>query len=260
MAAGSKTSKKSQLEEHTLRSRTGKTKMGPLFKSALVAALAIVIAVGAPVRATTIVATGDPATDWQNIQDALDGGGEVVLQNGSGGEIFDLTGEPSLMITCDVVLMGQDDAGGNMARIIANNGVEVAVRVYNPGGTVELDNLDIESALGRIIHVGWAIWWPSDDACKDLKVKNCRIVSTLPEAEAACIGTFGGVRGTVYLEGDYIAVTGAPATAAGGKPFSIKYLRPDRTLGIAGFARPAEKNARKARISRKIRDFCRVYM
>ena len=58
-------------------------------KSVLMVALGVVIAVGVPIRATTpIVATGDPSTDFEAIQSALDTGGEVILRNGPGGEIF----------------------------------------------------------------------------------------------------------------------------------------------------------------------------
>ena len=180
-----------------MKRKTAKMQTRQLFRGVLIAALAIVITAGAPARATetTLIGQNNPAVDFPAVQTAVDNYDIVNLQG-----TFDFTGVPgSLMITRDVVLRGQDDDAG-MAKIIANNGVEVAVRVYNPGGTVELDNLDIESALGRLIHVGWAIWWPSGDACKDLKVKNCRIVGA-----SACIGTFGGIRGTVYLEGNYIS-------------------------------------------------------
>ena len=183
---------------------TTKTQTRRLLKGALVAAVAIVMAAGAPARAQTeitLIGQDNPAVDLPAVQSAVDTYDIVKLEG-----TFDFTGVgQSLAITRDVVLVGQDDAAGNMARIIANNGVEVAVWINNPGGTVELDNLDIESTSGRIVHVGLGIWWPSPDGCKDLKVKNCRIVSTLPEAEAACIGTFGGVKGAVYLEGNYIS-------------------------------------------------------
>jgi hypothetical protein len=163
----------------------------------------------APIRPT-----GDPATDWQNIQDALDRGGEVILQNGPGGEIFDLTGvEQSLKITRDVTLKGQDDAAGDKARIIANNyrmiiggmwGYEtIAIEVNNPGGTVELANLDIESDVRAILQVGDVWAEVARDACKDLKVKDCNIVGT--HELAVCIGTNGCLMGTVYLEGNHIA-------------------------------------------------------
>jgi len=199
-----------------MKGKTAKMQTRQLLKGVLVAALAIVIAAGAPARATTIVATGVPATDFTNIQNALDGGGEVVLQNGPDGEIFDLTGiEDSLKITCDVILRGQDDAAGK-AKIIANNFrlVEggmweyetIAIEVDNPGGTVEFVNLDIESDVRSILHVGRGgdIWsGVARDACKDLKIKNCKIVGT--HEIASCVGTQGCLMGTFYLEGNHIA-------------------------------------------------------
>jgi hypothetical protein len=184
-------------------------------ESILAAALGTFIAVGAPVRAAApIEATGDPATDWQNIQDALNVGGEVILQNGPNGEIFNLEGiQKSLSITRDVTVKGRDDAAGNKARIIANNfrmfvggplGQDAtAIEVNNPGGTVEFDNLDIESNVRCILVVGdiWA--QAARDACKDLKVKDCKIVGT--HEMASCISTFGCLMGTVTLQGNHIA-------------------------------------------------------
>ena len=186
----------------------------PFLKVVLAATLGILIAVGAPVRgAAPIEATGDPATDWQNIQDALNVGGEVTLQNGPNGEIFNLEGvAKSLSITRDVTVKGRDDAAGNKVKIIANNfrmfagGIlgqdAIAIEVDNPGGTVEFNNLDIESNVRCILVVGdiWA--QAARDACKDLKVKDCKIVGT--HELALCISTFGCVMGTVTLEGNHI--------------------------------------------------------
>jgi hypothetical protein len=175
-------------------------------KSILVLILGVAIAVGKPVRATeAIVATGDPNTDFEAIQSALDTGGEVVLRNGPGGEIFDLNGiKKCLSITANVRLMGQDDAAGHRAKIIANNNNELAIKIDNPGGIVEFSGLDIESASIRIIMIGNGPW-PSvrRDACKDLTVKDCNIVGT--HGQASCIETWGGLAGTLYLEDNYIA-------------------------------------------------------
>ncbi|MFC1635363.1 right-handed parallel beta-helix repeat-containing protein [Planctomycetota bacterium] len=182
-------------------------------KSVLMVALGVVIAVGAPVRATTpIVATGDPSTDFEAIQSALDAGGEVILRNGPGGEIFNLEGiNKSLSITANVTLRGQDDAVGNKARIRAYNSTLVptpwgdeslAISVNNSGGTVELENLDIESNARRIILIGDVFPLTSRDVCKDFTIRDCNIVGT--HGEASCIETWSGVTGTLYLEGNHI--------------------------------------------------------
>ncbi len=175
-------------------------------KSVLIVALGVAIAVGTPVRAgVVIVATGNPSTDFEAIQTAFDAGGDVVLRNGAGGEFFNLTGiNKSLRITANVTLRGQDDVAGHRAKIVANNNNDPAIRIDNPGGTVEFRSLDIESASIRIIMIGDGPW-PSAprDACKDFTVKNCKIVGT--DGQASCIETWGGLAGTLYLEGSYIA-------------------------------------------------------
>ncbi len=185
---------------------TAKTQARRLLKRALAAALAVIIAAGANAGAQTeitLIGQNNPAVDFPAVQDAVDTYDIVKLEG-----TFDFSGEPqSLMITRDVVLRGQNDAGGNMARIIANNAppvldpFKVALRIENPGGTVEFENLYVESAVPRVIHAG-AIWAPSPDACKDLKATNCVIVGTYPTA--ACIGTFGGIKGTVHIYGSYL--------------------------------------------------------
>jgi parallel beta-helix repeat protein len=180
-----------------METKTTKKERKQFLKGVLVAALGIVIMICVPANATetTLVGTGDPGVDFPAVQNAVDNYDIVNLQG-----TFDFTGAPgSLMMTRDVVLRGQDDDAG-MAKIIANNN-SPAISIWNPGGTVEFDNLDIESAMLFIIHIG-AIWGPPLDACKDLKVKNCKIVGTHPTP--ACIATFGSVMGTVYLEGNHI--------------------------------------------------------
>ena len=186
------------------------------FITGLLAATVVVwTAMGVPVKAAApITPTGDPTTDWQNIQEALDGGGEVVLQNGPNGEAFDLTGvQDSLKITRDVTVKGRDDAAGNQAKIIANNfrtsvagilgEVATAIEVDNPGGTVAFVNLDIESDVRTILSVGDEVVETASDACKDLTVKDCKIVGT--HELASCIATAGDLMGTVTLAGNYIA-------------------------------------------------------
>lgn len=61
--------------------------------SILLAMLGTTMAAGAPaVGATHTVATGHPSTDFEAIQSVLDAGGEVLLQNGPNGEVFDRRG------------------------------------------------------------------------------------------------------------------------------------------------------------------------
>jgi hypothetical protein len=172
----------------------------------LTIALGILVAGGVPARAgTSIVATGDPATDFGAIQDALDSGGEVILQNGPSGEVFNLEGvEKSLSITCDVILKGLDDTNGNMARVIANNfrtvptpygDVSVAMEVNVPGGTVELDNLDIETG---------AFWLIRLYTCKDSRLTNCKIKDVGSVGTTAFV-TYEGLTGTGYFEDNRIS-------------------------------------------------------
>jgi len=172
-------------------------------KCVLVAAIGLLIAVGAPVKGQTetTVNAADYTTglaQFEAVQNAVDNFDIVTLQG-----VFDFPPAigVALTITRDVTLRGENDADGNRTNIMANNNDGPAVYIDNPGGTVEFDNLHIESTLERIIHVG-AIWAAPWDACKDLKVKNCKIVGTHPAA--ACIGTFGSVTGTIYLEGNHI--------------------------------------------------------
>ncbi|MFC1634409.1 right-handed parallel beta-helix repeat-containing protein [Planctomycetota bacterium] len=177
------------------------------FKVALIAALGVVIAVGAPARATApIVATGDPATDFGAIQNALDAGGEVILQNGPNGEVFNLEGvEKSLSITRDVTLKGQDDVAGNMARVVANNFTTQYVEMYDdiftlaievnlPGGTVAFDNLDMESGDNWLVRLY---------DCRDIRFTNCKIKGTKTGSTAVLV-TLEGITGRGYFEGNNI--------------------------------------------------------
>ena len=175
------------------------------FAHILAAIVGVALALGAPVRgATDIVATGDPATDFAAIQNALDAGGEVILQNGPHGEIFDLSRvNASLRITRDVVLRGEDDATGNRARVMAGDLRLAGVQIDNPGGTVELVGLDIESGAVFVVLVGDSPYaFAPRDACKDFRVKDCKIEAT--HVEAGCLVTLAGITGTFYLEGNHI--------------------------------------------------------
>jgi hypothetical protein len=185
--------------------RTRPTSRRQSFQGVLTIALGILVAVGVPARADAlIVATGDPTTDFGAIQDALDSGGEVILQNGPSGKVFNLEGiEKSLSITRDVTLKGLDDAAGNMARVIANNfrmvptpygDVSVAIEVNEPGGTMELDNLDIESGVFWLIRLY---------ACKDFKLTDSKIKDVGAVGTTAFV-TYEGITGVGYFEGNTI--------------------------------------------------------
>jgi len=179
------------------------------FKAILVVTLGVVIALGVPVKATVpIVATGDPSTDFEAIQNALDSGGEVLLRNGVDSDAnpisFNLEGIwKVLRITQNVTFKGQDDAAGHRAKIIANNNDNPAIIIDNPGGTVEFRGLNIESTSRRIIIIGDGPWpLALRDACKDFTVKDCNIVGT--HEQASCIEAWGGLTGTLFLEGNHI--------------------------------------------------------
>jgi len=90
-------------------------------KSVLVAALGILIVLGAPVSGdTTVVGTGNPEVDLPAAQAAVDGGGTVTLKNGgANGEIAFNFGTGGVTIRNEVTIQGEDVAG-NMARIEAS--------------------------------------------------------------------------------------------------------------------------------------------
>ena len=90
-------------------------------KSVLVAALGILIVLGAPVSGdTTVVGTGNPEVDLPAAQAAVDGGGTVTLKNGgANGEIAFNFGTGGVTIRNEVTIQGVDVAG-NMARIEAS--------------------------------------------------------------------------------------------------------------------------------------------
>lgn len=172
--------------------------------------LGILARLSAPVGgATTIVATGNPATDFAAVQTALDTGGEVILRNGPNGEVFNLEGvEKSLTITRHLVLRGQDDAAGNMAKVVASNfsmvaspwgESSVAIEVNEPGIVVELDNLNLESTVSWLIVA---------HRCRDFRLTNCRI------KDVGTVGTIAyavfeeGITGTGYFEGNTIDCAG----------------------------------------------------
>ena len=69
--------------------RTRPTCTRQSIQGVLTIVLGILVVVGVPARADAlVVATGDPATDFGAIQNALDSGGEVILQNGPNGEVL----------------------------------------------------------------------------------------------------------------------------------------------------------------------------
>jgi parallel beta-helix repeat protein len=87
--------------------------------------------------------------------------------------------------------------------VVNNTNSGITMKVDNPGGTVELTNLSIESGSEYVIMIGDGPW-PSAprDACKDLRIKNCRIVGT--HGQADCVATWGGLTGILNLEGNHI--------------------------------------------------------
>jgi len=173
-------------------------------KCVLAAATGVLIAVGVPVQGQTETAvnaadyTSHIVAQFDAVQNAVDNFDIVTLK---GTFDFPPACGRALTITRSVTLRGENDAEGNRANIMANNNNKPAVFIDSPGSTVELDNLHIESASERIIHVG-AIWAAPWDACKDLTVTNCEILGT--SSGCAAIGTFGSVTGTIYLEGNHI--------------------------------------------------------
>ena len=169
--------------------------------------LAMVILSGPIARgATAIVASGDPVTDFDAIQTALDAGGEVILENGSNGEIFNLEGvEKSLSITRDVTLRGQDDTSGSMARVVANNFAMVYVDLYDamfsvaievnvPDGAIAFDNLDMECGDNWLVRAY---------DCGDVQLTNCSIKGTKVGSTCVLV-TLEGITGRGYFEGNDI--------------------------------------------------------
>jgi hypothetical protein len=171
----------------------------------IMAALGIVVLFGATAGgAKALVASGDPATDFDAIQAALNAGGEVILENGPNGEIFNLEGiEKSLSIKRDVVLKGRYDAAGNMAKVVASNFAMVAspwgessaaIEVNEPGVVVGFDNLNLESTVSWLIVA---------HRCRDFRLTNCRIKDVGTTGTIA-YASFEGIAGTGYFEGNTI--------------------------------------------------------
>jgi parallel beta-helix repeat protein len=88
--------------------------------------------------------------------------------------------------------------------VVYNTNSGITMKIDNPGGTVELANLSIESGSEYVIVIGDGPW-PSAprDACKDLMIRNCKIVGTYGRAD--CVATWGGLTGIFNLEGNHIA-------------------------------------------------------
>jgi hypothetical protein len=120
--------------------------------------------------------------------------------------VFNLEGiEKSLSITRDVTIKGQDDAAGNMARVVANNYTTqyidlyediytLAIEVNLPGGTVAFDNLDIESGNNWLVRLY---------DCRDVRFANCKIKGTKVGATAVLV-TLEGITGRGYFENNNI--------------------------------------------------------
>lgn len=173
----------------------------------------------APVRGaeTSILGQNNPAMDYDAIQNAVDNYDVVNLQG-----TFDFTNmtvtQGPLMITRNVTIRGEEPTGSFAAdldnwlderdwptKIVVNNvNPGITMKIDNPGGTVELTNLSIESGLEYVIMIGDGPW-PSAprDACKDLSIKNCKIVGT--HGRSGCVTTWGGLTGILNLEGNHIA-------------------------------------------------------
>jgi len=193
-----------------------------LRKDVLVAALGIIITAitmginAAPARGTetTIKGQNDPEVDFDAVQNAIDNYYIVNLQG-----TFDFTNitvtKGPLRITSDVIIRGAEPTGSFTpdpdnwvderdwsTKIVVNNANKgITITIDNPGGIVEFANLSIESGSERVIVVGDVRPPSPRDACKDLKVRNCKIVAT--RELGICIETWGGLTGTCYIEGNY---------------------------------------------------------
>jgi len=184
--------------------------------SIIIVAVSMISAAPALATETTIFSQNDPAIDFDAVQNAVDSYDIVNLQG-----TFDFTNmtvaNGPLMITRDVIIRGEEPTGSYAPDldswvderewptkiVVYNTYSGFTMKIDNPGGTVELVNLSIESSSEYVIVIGDGPW-PSAPrgACKDLMIKNCKIVGT--HGRADCVATWGGLTGIFNLEGNHI--------------------------------------------------------